>query len=627
MPEVAHDGDTEGRNRDEKKEGDESEGQSNVSRKRNNDGEVEAGYENVKDFGIKYDWVDIEEVREEDDYQDDDDDDNEYGDSDGENYWINRTQKKRSEEEKEYMWISEIDRKTYLKVMTPQYLLLEVRSTLPLQVQHVRMAVTHLSKVWLWWGVGVRHRGQERMPWLCVAPTQRPILQVCSADDDDDDGDKLWDLVNHQQWKHTHVAEGVLSSVTLITDPSQVAAAAAAAAVPHRDRNINSTTEAIPLITDPYPALASTTAEVDTHVTSSLGTTARNDVPDLPHKAYLMLGVPRPFLEDASAQTICRTLITLLDDVVSGSIQEDYHPAEKSGSLERETEGVENPSLEVWVVERLQAGIEARGEGSESNVGTVNECDQDEENEHDTRGYVQRTFDSVTSRNFINRCKAERVSYVNGFATCVSAAAAAFLCGAEGGARGQRVVTRQRVCEHLDWPTATLEWHDGDPDEDLASQAPSRPPGVTITAPTTEDEVEFWEAARQVSRQRWESVAGDSKGAGLHILHGLVGEDSEDDTPLPRYPMVCLRLCDIHGDEEGPTPSVLQAGGVFGVGPHSLSPPRHFLITHTVNLHLEEGTQILSFSLHHSTLFFSPETGRSFADEIEAALKNSLRRR
>lgn len=147
MPEVAHDGDTEGRNREEKKEGDESEGQSDVSRKRNNDGEVEAGYENVKDFGIKYDWVDIEEVREEDDDQDDDDDDdNEYGDSDGENYWINRTQKKRSEEEKEYMWISEIDRKTYLKVMTPQYLLLEVRSTLPLQVQHVRMAVTHLSK-------------------------------------------------------------------------------------------------------------------------------------------------------------------------------------------------------------------------------------------------------------------------------------------------------------------------------------------------------------------------------------------------------------------------------------------------------------------------------------------------
>lgn len=145
MPGEAQDGDTEGRNRDEKRESEESEGLSDVSRKRNNDGEVEAGYENVKDFGIKYDWVDIEEVGEEDDDLEDDDD-NEYGDSDGENYWINRTQKKRSEEEKEYMWISVIDRKTYLKVMTPQYLLLEVRSTLPLQVQHVRMAVTHLSK-------------------------------------------------------------------------------------------------------------------------------------------------------------------------------------------------------------------------------------------------------------------------------------------------------------------------------------------------------------------------------------------------------------------------------------------------------------------------------------------------
>lgn len=457
------------------------------------------------------------------------------------------------------------------------------------------------------------------------------FVQVSSTDDEDDDGDELWDLVNHQQWRHTHVAEGVLSSVTLITDPTQAAAAAAAAAVPHPNRRLNSTTAAVAAATAPHNSPASTTttttSEVDAHVSASSVNAAKIDVPDLPHKAYLMLGLPRPFVEDASAQAICRTLITLLDDVVSGKIQEEYLPPGGSGSLGEEAEGAETPSLEAWVVERLQDGVEARREGDESNVGAVSGCDQDEENEHDTRGYVQRTFDSVTSRNFINRCKAERVSYVNGFATCVSAAAAAFLAGAEAGARGQRVVTRQRVCEHLHWPAATLDWHDGEPDEDLVPQAQSRPPGVTITAPAAGDEVEFWEAARQVSRQRWEAVAGGSKGAGLHILHGLVGEDSEDDTPLPRYPMVCLRLCDIHRGEEGAAPSVQQAGGMVGVGPHSLSPPRHFLITHTVNLHLEEGTQILSFSLHHSTLFFSPETGRSFADEIEAALKNSLRRR
>lgn len=453
---------------------------------------------------------------------------------------------------------------------------------------------------------------------------------MSSADDEDDDGDELWDLVNHQQWRHTHVAEGVLSSVTLITDPSQAAAAAAAAAVPHPNRNVSSTTEVVAAASTSFPSPSSsstTTVERDAHVATSHGSADSSDVPGLPRKAYLMLGVPRPFVDDTSPQAICRTLITLLDDVVSGRIQEEYRPSEGSGSLGDEAEGAENPSLEAWVVERLQAGLETREEGGESNVGAVSGGDQDEENEHDTRGYVQRTFDSVTSRNFINRCKAERVSYVNGFATCVSAAAASFLSGAEAGAQGQRVVTRQRVCEHLHWPAANMEWHDGDPDEDLTPQATSRPPGVTITAPTAENEAEFWEAARQVSRQRWEAVAGGSKGTGLHILHGLVSEDSEDDTPLPRYPMVCLRLCDIHRDEEGAAPSLQQAGAVVGVGPHSLSPPRHFLITHTVNLHLEEGSQILSFSLHHSTLFFSPETGRSFADEIEAALKNSLRRR
>lgn len=145
MPGEAQDGDTEGRNREEKRESEESEGLSDVSRKKNNEGEVEAGYENVKDFGISHDWADIEEVREDDEDQDDEYDDDE-DDIDGENCRINRTQKRRNEEEKEYVWISAIDKKTYLKAMNPQYLLLEVMSALPLQVQQVRMAVTHLSK-------------------------------------------------------------------------------------------------------------------------------------------------------------------------------------------------------------------------------------------------------------------------------------------------------------------------------------------------------------------------------------------------------------------------------------------------------------------------------------------------
>lgn len=143
MPEEAHDGDTEGRNRDEKGESEENEELSGVTRKRNNEDE-EAGYENVKNYGINHDWVDIEEVREEEDHEEVDDDDDD--DTDGENCRINRTQKRRNEEEKDYVWISVIDKKTYLKAMNPQYLLLEVGSTLPLQVHQVRMAITHLSK-------------------------------------------------------------------------------------------------------------------------------------------------------------------------------------------------------------------------------------------------------------------------------------------------------------------------------------------------------------------------------------------------------------------------------------------------------------------------------------------------
>lgn len=144
MPEEALDGDTEGRSRDENKESGESEEQSDITRKKNNDSEVETGDENVKDVRVKYEVVDFEEVKEGDEDHDDDDDDDDY--SEGEDSWFNREQKKRNEEEKDYVWLRAIDKDTYLKVMAPLYLLLEVRSASPLEMKHVRQAVSHLSR-------------------------------------------------------------------------------------------------------------------------------------------------------------------------------------------------------------------------------------------------------------------------------------------------------------------------------------------------------------------------------------------------------------------------------------------------------------------------------------------------
>ena len=339
-----------------------------------------------------------------------------------------------------------------------------------------------------------------------------------------------------------------------------------------------------------------------------------------------MLGVPRPFVDDTTAKVIGHTLVTLLDDVLAGRIQEEYQPAQQSESVGKdvpEAGTTTTTGLESWLTDKLQVVLEAKVEGGESNADPESGYHQDEENENEseTRGYVQRTIDSITSRNFINRCKAERVSYVNGFVTCVSTAAAAFLVGGE---QGRQVETRQRVCEHLHWPAPPLDWHDGDTDEESSSELSSRPPGVIINAPTGDNDSIFWETVRNVTQQRWGVPAGGKKA--MHIFHGLGSEDSEDDMPLQRYPMVNLRLCDIQ-NEEGDAPPVQQAGDVVGVGPHSLSPMRHFLITHTVDLHVDESSQVLSFSLRHSTLFLSPGTGQRFADEIETALKNSLRRR
>lgn len=145
MPEEALDGDTEGWSRDEKKESEESEEASDITRKKSSDSEVETSNENLKDVLVKYELVDFDEVKEEDeDDDDDDDDDHDYGE--GEDSWFNRVQKRRNEEEKDYAWLRVIDKETYLKVMAPVYLLLEARSASPLQVHHVRLAVSHLSR-------------------------------------------------------------------------------------------------------------------------------------------------------------------------------------------------------------------------------------------------------------------------------------------------------------------------------------------------------------------------------------------------------------------------------------------------------------------------------------------------
>ncbi|KAG0717900.1 hypothetical protein GWK47_053516 [Chionoecetes opilio] len=673
MPGEAVDGDTEGRGRDDHKESEESEDPADITLRKNSDSEVETSDEHVKDLRVKYELVNFEKVEEDDDDYDDADD---WDYSDGEDSWFIRVQKKRTEEEKDYRWLSVIDKASYLKAMTPVYLLLEVRSASPLEVQHIRHAVSHLSRMWPWWGISVRHRGQDQdpravrghppaplqrvtgplcpvvarqpptlplrwiaVPWshwvLCLVPcssnrrqrslqvgtgpmcpvvltaVNRSPAGVCDGEYDEDE-DSLWELMDQQQWRHTRVAEGALSSVTLINNPSFSAAAAAVAAAPHLHRNED-------MIPEAADGASATTATPGIAARSKVAVT---DVPGLPHTTYLILGIPHPFVDNERAEVISHTLITLLNDVLAGRIQGDYQPPQESGKDAREAEV---PCLEAWLAERLQVAAEAKSEGGESNADPESGCLPDEENESDTRGYVQRTFDSVISRNFINRCKAERVSYVNGFAACVSSAAAAFLAAAEPRA-GQRVVTRQRVCEHLHWPAAPLDWHDGDPDEEPPPKASNRPPGVTVTAPMGEDDSVFWETARYVSQKRWGALSGGRREAALHILHALRGEDSEADMPLQRYPAVSLRLCDIQTEECG-APTVQRCGDVAGLGPHALSPVRHFLITHTINLHLEEGSQVLSFSLHHSSLFLAPGAGRRFADHIERALNTCVRSR
>lgn len=344
------------------------------------------------------------------------------------------------------------------------------------------------------------------------------------------------------------------------------------------------------------------------------------------HKCQLMLGIPKPFVDKATKVVICDTFVKLLDDVLAERIVDECmldsveHPQQSDSRVGTDSQANEFDE-QIQLIQNLRSYCGVSSNNNDILTGGYN----GEENEVEENGYIKRTIEPSTSRDFINKCKAERVTYISGFTTCVSAAIMNFLVKAGADPESGMIEVKHKVYVHYRWPEAPYEWQDNEGDDDSDSEVTSERPVITITASPKDWNTKFWTTVNSVNKKQLEMPRG-RRLVPLKIPYNLEnGEDREIDYRPARYPDVSICISDVSvrdSTEFCRCGDYLEATSI-----HTLSPIRHFLVTLNINLQVHEDLQNLHFYLNHSTLFVPAATGRRFADEIESVLKSSVKYR
>nr|XP_045612227.1 uncharacterized protein LOC123766856 [Procambarus clarkii] len=557
-------------------------------------------------------------------------------------------------EEEKVLWLKEVeDKEAYVRTMNPQYHSLDLCSTSPIQESHLRRALTHLARRWPWWRLRLRRRGASQTPWLCTEPLQPLHTQIAESDE------CKWSTMEEIQTQHKFLWGGPLCTATLLgnshtpdTDPASLGTAAAVDTPPVIDGTVDTilvtaSTNDATLTTSSNSADATLTTSsnsADATLTTSSNsadatlTTSSNSAdttltsgdtvapsscitPVNMYTYQLLLGVPKPFAEESSIVKICDTLVQLLDDVMAERITTDDVQRVPECASETESQKTEyDPHLEVMA--SLQCVCGTIGNNADIFSGNNN----GEVNEDDENSFTERTIEQLTSQNFINKCKAKRISYLSAFVTCVSAAAANLILEAGAGPECGSIDVDHRVFVHYNWPEPRYEWHDnfGDNDNNGSGVPPERP-AINIKVKPEEWNTNFWRTAKSVYMQQWEINKGHRSNT-LKIPLNLDVEDGEEEEQLPcRFPNVDLSISNIRQEDSG----LFNRRGehLMASGLNTLSPLHHFLFTHHINLQVHEESSSLRFYINQTTLFLSSAIGRRFADEIESVVRKSLKYR
>lgn len=252
-----------------------------------------------------------------------------------------------------------------------------------------------------------------------------------------------------------------------------------------------------------------------------------------------------------------------------------------------------------------------------------------EENEDDdSYGGVRKSLDSYVNKCFINKCKAERVSYFNAFVACVNAAAVKLLVDA-GLESDREVILFHKVNVRFPWPRQ--EWwtdrdddgNDADGDEeddedDYTSSGQERSVVKVSTVPSSWQTF-FWKTAQTVNSKQWEAAEAEKPEMPRKIRppnEEEVGE--QDEGPC---------VADIHLSVPNITETFEFSAQrqLFKITTiRKLTFVHQFLMTFNINLYIDTESGNLGFYLNHSTVFNSRAIKIRFAELILAVLKRSL---
>ncbi|KAK7079231.1 hypothetical protein SK128_001835 [Halocaridina rubra] len=238
--------------------------------------------------------------------------------------------------------------------------------------------------------------------------------------------------------------------------------------------------------------------------------------------------------------------------------------------------------------------------------------------------YIERVLETFYTKNFVNRCKQEQVTYVSAFVMCMNVAAANFLVKRRNYDEYQGMKIGYNISVHQNFEDLTdYEWQDRDNDQESTEEEVRKPSccvpeTVCLVTKSGDAYSKFWERVQLVN-QRYGVMCSVSTPCSQKIPNGRDVEETEENFSSICHPSATLGIINIKSDisrfsRQGEHLEVLSL--------QKFSSLSNFFIANTISLNLSGNH--LKFSLSNQGQFVSHRTAHYFADEILTVLKNAL---
>lgn len=404
-----------------------------------------------------------------------------------------------------------------------------------------------------------------------------------------------------------------------------------------------------------------------------------------PHNYRLVFAVPQPLATEKSFSAICDGFILKLSTLISESampgtkapassdstsdvseqsgeecdertpesVQEtenesadkdsDETPSQPNTPSDSNVCRVDSMSEEMANVLQLfsvVADVLVTDENGESNAASAESVPNNDVNKIDRNSpHVDRTVQADSSKNFMNKCKSERISFISGFASCVNAVISQTLVKSgfwkededlendlNVGYSISHYYNMDDLSDH-EWRDHPDEEGDGNDDDDdgnnegLLYSMCCRKPTVSLRGNPRTGLKGVWETARIVDQKRKEAEL-QSRNTLPQIIPLNLENLSVSDSQFPSIfqPESNFSITYI---TDSPARLDRRLENLELLSCHPIHPMIIFFRNTCITLRVQEGK--LTFSFYHRQQFIPNSAAHEFADEVESAIVSSAK--